>query len=202
MKTSKQIKILAGVTRVRIQLGMTQEMLALYIGVSKSLVSMVENGNRQLPVSALKIIHDLEKALQHPAEAAPATPIKKEVAATPLDSWQQAQLNIKQLRLKELQYEYNRMASRYEQLAKSSGHIRHLLSMPGHKASSRATRLLVFQLGKLCDKMQTCNDAARTRKQWQMALLEQLIKGAQQTQGPVKSNQQIMSGPHLSTLAA
>ncbi len=60
MKAAKKQKVLDGVTKVRIHLRMTQEVLARYIGVSKSLISMVENGHRKLPADALEIIFNLE----------------------------------------------------------------------------------------------------------------------------------------------
>lgn len=178
MKYRKQQRILAGVTRVRIHLRMTQESFALYIGVSKSLVSMVENGNRHLPFKALEKVCKLEQDWQSivATETAVAEP-REAAAAKTADSWQQAQLRAKQLRLQELQYEYKKMTARYEELMKTATHFQQLLNMPRHEPGSRERKVLEFQMFKLDQELKTCDFAARTRKKYKIALLEQLIKG-------------------------
>ncbi len=203
MKTSKQLKILAGVTRVRIHLGMTQQMFAQYLGVSKSLISMVENGNRQLPAKAMMMICELENGLESTTESAEAMPQTIAAsAANPANSWQQAELYVKQLRLQELQYDYARMNRRYEQLAKSLAHIGQLLNMPDHAASSRGRKILEFQLFKLGQQLKSCDYAARAKKEFQIGLLEQLIKGEEQTQEATTSNMELMPRLHLPKVAA
>ena len=178
-------------------------MFAHYLGVSKSLISMVENGNRQLPAKAMNIICELENGLESTTETAAAMPESVKVsAAKPANSWQQAELYIKQLRLQELQYEYARMNRRHEQLAKSLAHIRQFLYMPCRAASSRGGKVLEFQLFKLGQQFKSCDYAARAKKQFQIALMEQLIKGEEQAKEATTSNMELMRRLHLSKVAA
>lgn len=57
------MRVLSGVTAVRVALGLTQLALAEILGVSKSLISMVENDKRRLPVKALVRLAEMEKAV-------------------------------------------------------------------------------------------------------------------------------------------
>jgi len=63
MKLRKKMRVLSGVTAVRVALGLTQLALAESLGVSKSLISMVENDKRKLPVKALARLVEMEKAV-------------------------------------------------------------------------------------------------------------------------------------------
>ncbi|RYZ24025.1 MAG: XRE family transcriptional regulator, partial [Sphingobacteriales bacterium] len=61
MKMSKKLKVLAGITRIRVKLGWSQQQLACYLGISKSMISMIENGNRQIPPAAFLRLCELER---------------------------------------------------------------------------------------------------------------------------------------------
>lgn len=63
MKLRKKMRVLSGVTAVRVALGLTQLALAEILGVSKSLISMVENDKRHLPFKALVRLAEMEKAV-------------------------------------------------------------------------------------------------------------------------------------------
>ncbi len=203
MKFSKQQRVLAGVTRVRIHLRMTQESFALYIGVSKSLISRVENGKRQLPVKALHKICDLEKDWHFIVEAEAATLQKKEAAtAKTLDKLQQIQLYRRQLRLQELQYEYKKMTERYGQVTTASGLVKGLLNRCGHEAGSRERTILEFQLFKLDQQLKSCCYATRVNKQNQIALLEQLLNGEQVNEQKTMSDIGMLRRPLLPQIAA
>ncbi len=50
--------------RLRETLGLSQEQLAIYLGVTRSLLSMAEMGKRSLPVKAFVKLSELEKSLR------------------------------------------------------------------------------------------------------------------------------------------
>ena len=60
MKGYRQLKKLQGIGATRLRLGLTQELFALELGMSRSLLSKVENRERSLPLAALAKLSEME----------------------------------------------------------------------------------------------------------------------------------------------
>ncbi len=94
------------------------------------------------------------------------------------------------------------MTQRYEDVMKTATHFKQLLNMPGNEPGSSERIVLEFQMFKLDQELKTCDFAARTKKQYKIALLEQLIRGEQVKQPANKSNTALFRWPLPPQLAA
>ena len=130
MKYRKQVRILQGVTAIRIKLGLTQLALAQYLGISKSLVSMVENGHRSLPTAALIKISELEMAA---ADAAIRTKGKSMILhkSHTADPRQELRVNIDRLQQSQRQYRMEKNNEQYSRIAGAIIVVQSLLDHPG-----------------------------------------------------------------------
>jgi transcriptional regulator with XRE-family HTH domain len=63
MKSFNRFKTMQGIGAVRTRLGLSQELFAMELGISRSMLSKVENKNRTLPTSALVKLAALEISL-------------------------------------------------------------------------------------------------------------------------------------------
>lgn len=161
MKRSKKLKILRGVTAVRVKLGLTQLALAQYLGISKSLVSMVENGHRNLSSASLAKLAGLETGIdieQLPGEESPTdqTPLREPAQ---VDSFRNARKKINALYILELQYRLNIMNNRCTEITGSLLKLERLLQMQ----AGQANQVLVQQHKLLCKKLKSCDETSQAK---------------------------------------
>ncbi|RYY44789.1 MAG: XRE family transcriptional regulator [Chitinophagaceae bacterium] len=118
MKSSKKIKLLRGITAFRIVAGMTQQVFAQQLGVSKSLISMVENGKRKLPTPALLKLSRLEIKYHADINASRAASDQQSCPFDdrPLKNISDAAERSKIIRVQELKYELIKVRHRQQEM--------------------------------------------------------------------------------------
>lgn len=175
MKLSKKLKILRGVTAVRVKLGLTQLALAQYLGISKSLVSMVENGHRNLSSASLAKLAGLETGIDIEQLTGEESPTDQNPLREPaqVDSFRSARKKINALYILELQYRLNIMNNRCTEITGSLLKQERLLQMQ----AGRANQVLVQQHKLLCKKLKSCDETARLKLRSKIVMLHLIITG-------------------------
>ncbi len=144
-----------GIKELRLQLGLSQEKLAEYLGIPRSSLSMSEAGQRCLPVKALQMLALLQQSLQstdHKNNQRLAASIS---TTAPVEI--QAALRNKNHEL-ELEYLRNRlyaMASRYKEL--ESNHITAQRMLIITYENPEENRFWEDQKRNIYIKMKACN---------------------------------------------
>ncbi|MBC7936489.1 MAG: helix-turn-helix transcriptional regulator [Rhizobacter sp.] len=179
MKLSKQIRILRGVTAVRVKMQMTQLAFAHYLGISKSLVSMVENGRRSLPAAALVKITQLEMAFDTARKGhaimMPATIAINETADQ--QYIREGREAINRLDLARLQYRLKRMAEKY---ASSTNALQYLEWAMKLRAPSQESGGLELAKQQLMIKLRRCIEPAQAKLKGKIAMLEIILRAGKQ----------------------
>lgn len=165
-----------GVTAIRIIAGMTLQNLAVYLGVSKSLLSMVENGQRYLPQAALYKLTQLQMAFNTmPAGYRKAT----EASSTPkYDGVRigRATKSGHSLHLSQLKYELVRMESKHAAIQEAICLLSWALENMSLPAGSAERTALEFQLFQLKRKVPACSGQKHSVLRAKIALLEELVE--------------------------
>ncbi|MBC7937104.1 MAG: helix-turn-helix transcriptional regulator [Rhizobacter sp.] len=181
MKLSRKLKVLNGVTCIRVRMGITQQALAQYLGISKSLVSMVENNRRTLPFSALKRVSELEinvceagVLLGNQGYKLPA--YEESVSEKMI---REGREEINRLRLKELQFQLNHMITRHQSILAELQHLNLAINVTDSQTSAFGLRS--FERGKelLLKKLNRCDQRARAKIEGKIAMLEHIIASYQ-----------------------
>ncbi|RYZ48806.1 MAG: XRE family transcriptional regulator [Sphingobacteriales bacterium] len=177
MKGFRQFKKAQGIGATRLRLGMTQEVFAMELGISRSLLSLAELGKRSLPTFALAKLAALEVSLAgletiRGAEAAAA-------GIQPEDQFDNdhaaALLHYKEMQCRanadKKQWDLDIMIARYGQLRTSLDEAEQLLAnVPGDMDNSYhcTMNILCFSLRR---KISKCDIPAQNALRHKIALL-------------------------------
>ncbi|MBC7937449.1 MAG: helix-turn-helix transcriptional regulator [Rhizobacter sp.] len=148
MKASKQYHKMQGLAATRLRLGISQQAMALELGISNSFLSRIENGERIIPAAALAKLSALEITIAAAATVQPLQAVQGETWSTAeKESFARAALDKgERCRQKaaKLQLDLDIMTTRYNQLCESLNKIASLISQPaanGEAAPGRASHL-------------------------------------------------------------
>lgn len=176
MKASKKIKLLQGVTAIRVRLGLTQAQLAEQIKVSRSAISMLESGKRTIPTAALIRLSKLEISLMNTGfsdEDLIRGLNEKEKA---LEKMQMLRIAGYRLQVGELRYKVNQMKTRFGELSEASNNLRFLLQ---NSTDAVQTARLRMALERVEAKIKRCDRQAQAKLEGRMAQLEIIIAASE-----------------------
>jgi transcriptional regulator with XRE-family HTH domain len=176
MKAFNHFKTMQGIGATRLRIGMSQEAFATELGISRSMVSMSERGERRLPMSALAKVSALEiriaaaamissKEQMHPMEQCEGilnehSPFlfkyKAESCRLAADS-KECKLQV--------------MIARYNQLRRSLDELELLVKTCPADTDSFQSRKLRFLQTELGFKLNRCSVAAQNALRTKIALL-------------------------------
>jgi transcriptional regulator with XRE-family HTH domain len=132
MKAYRKYKTAQGIGAIRTRMGLTQQAFAIELGISKSLVSMVENHQRNLPTSALVKLAAMEKAIavkSTPADQRKPHPVELEEDG--MNEHAPSAMYFKEmncrLEAQKQQYRLNQMEINYSQLRQSLENLEKLI---------------------------------------------------------------------------
>lgn len=172
MKTRKKLQLLGGITAIRVKAGVTQAAFARYLGISKSLVSMVENGRRSLPSAALTKLSELEIQFQQQPTLGTFSqqPVFRESAT--VTSRRQLQEPVKRSRLMELQYRLKRMELLRQETLVALQYLHHI--------QTGTTGFTFISLGRekrrLTKRLGRCGETARAAIEGKITMLEIVLE--------------------------
>jgi transcriptional regulator with XRE-family HTH domain len=177
MKASRQIKLLQGVTAIRVRLGFTQKQFGEYLLISRSTVSMIEGGKRIISAAALRRISQLEISLLKTGYG------NAELIGEPgeteklLEKKEMLTRERNLLLLSELRYKLNRMKMKFEELGEAAYNLRWLLA-----ESTDAAQTARFQIArdKVAVKLKRCDRQAQAKLEGRMAQLEIIIAASEE----------------------
>lgn len=176
MKLRKQLKLLMGITAIRVQQHMTQAELALYLGVSKSLISMVENGHRSLPLSALKKLADLQirlcKARTAGESDVPSTVVMESPRETTMRPYRK---RANRANLAYLKSSLVRMTDRYDSIQQAILQIECLLRFPAGEESVFDIKTWTRHTNQLQQRLDNCGLYAQAKLRGKIAMLETMV---------------------------
>lgn len=175
MKARKKFHLLQGITAIRVKMGITQQRLAEYLGVSKSLVSMVENGRRRFPFHAFMCLAKLEAAFQNGEIQLPdATVFKRpDQQECPYQcAIRKARERKKEIALEECRFKLMMMEMKYEELMDQ---LRHLRTVQQFDPGSFDGRRLEPGIKQLMKKLKSCDIQAQAVIRGKMAMLEIIV---------------------------
>ena len=170
MKTRKKLKLLQGITAIRVKAGITQLALAQYLGISKSLVSMVENNRRSLPLAALLKLSELEQQFQQGSETPFRLPVYQE--STVEAATRSLKETVKRSHLAQLQYRLHKMELLREETLAS---LQYLHRMQPATAGLPFT-IFEREKQKLLKRLKRCDEMACATIKGKMAMLEMVLE--------------------------
>ena len=177
MKLSKQFRVLSGPTAIRIKMGLTQLALAKYLGISKSLVSMIENGNRSLPLAALLKISELEihfaQLTASGNDAALTLPVYQESATEKTIRMSKEKAN--QLRLSQKKYELKWMAIKQQEIIRPIRQLDVAMAFENQYGAPGDNNPLAMSRKALLKKLKRCDQQAIAKLEGKIARLEIVI---------------------------
>ncbi|RYY63834.1 MAG: XRE family transcriptional regulator [Chitinophagaceae bacterium] len=177
MKLSKQLRVLSGPTAIRIKMGLTQLALAKYLGISKSLVSMIENGNRSLPLAALLKISELEIHFAQLSasgnDAALSLPEYQESATEKTIRTSREKAN--ELRLSQKKYELKWMAIKQQEIIQQIQQLDIAIAFESQYGAPGDDSPLVISRKGLLKKLKHCDQQAIAKLEGKIAQLEVVI---------------------------
>jgi len=171
MKAFKQYKRQQGIGATRIRLGLSQQDFAIQLGVSRSLVSKVENRVRSLPLAALAKLSALETVLA-------GAPVHHGMAGKEQGTSEQAAFYLHSkgmdycLEIQRLQYRLNGMEAGYQQLCRSLQTIETLLATDAGKEARLGQGFLQLQRHSISRKLIKCALPAQAALRQRIALLQ------------------------------
>jgi transcriptional regulator with XRE-family HTH domain len=177
MKTFKQIRKLEGIAATRIRLGMSQQAFAIELGISRSLLSRVENRQRTLPTATLVKLAVLEMALvttdktSGPGYSMPGKDIG---GHSPLSTVNFTKTTC-QLEVVTLQARLRHMMTRYAQAIQSLSHIDKLMAAAENEVGRFASVYLHVHRYNIRRKINKCNPAAQAALRYKIALLQAAV---------------------------
>lgn len=189
MKLSKKLRVLRGVTHIRVKMGVSQLALAQYLGVSKSTISMVENGHRRLPGAASYKLVELELDF-HKRSIQPNDPLYKLPACSESElekAIRKGRERVNGITLELMRIRLARMTLRYKETLEE---IRHLdLVINFAKLQTPAFHLLSLEQARppLLKKLKRCDAQARAKIEGKIAML-QIVEASYLTQ-PVEDKE-------------
>ncbi len=162
---------MSGIQHLREKFGLTQEQFAIYLGVTRSHLSMAEKAARSLPTKALLKLAALEKSLHSrtPHQTAQLQKLRNADAARIRRYAKKCMALVAEQknRLAALQAGYQQCL----QVMLAAGHLRRQLP-PGDAGKKERLWLEVLETQTL-EKMQSCSYAAQVILQLRISALEQ-----------------------------
>jgi transcriptional regulator with XRE-family HTH domain len=168
MKTRKKLKLLQGITAIRVKAGITQLALAQYLGISKSLVSMVENGRRKFPLAALLKLSELELQFQQQQGSEIPFKLPAYTQSAAEASMRRLKESIKRNYLKQLQYRLKMMEELHEETLASLQYLHRM-----QKDTAGITfNILELEKRKLLKRLERCDETACATIKGKITMLE------------------------------
>ena len=182
--------VLEGVTGIRVRMGITQETFARYLGISKSLVSMVENKRRSLPFAALTRLSELEISFQkEQAGKAYAIPDHEETGAEKMI--REGRDSINRLRLLQLQSEYDFKMANHDEIILELQQLDKAIDIVRQQGCTASLHIFEAAKTRLLKKLKPFNAKARAKIQGKIAML-QIIMAACETSLQVPPQHEII----------
>lgn len=159
---------------VREQLGISQELLASYLGVTRTLLAMYETNERSLPTDALLRNAELVLAIQHHAtEASPKLlQYQSKLTAIAKKEWQEKRkaceydLLLAKRKLSILQQQY-------QQAITAINTTHYLLNQLSDDVKNKRTKIALEIIeGESLIEMNSCNELAQQKLQLQINTLQ------------------------------
>lgn len=174
MKGYRQLKKLQGIGATRLRLGLTQELFALELGMSRSLLSKVENRERSLPLAALAKLSEMEKRLSlHPALPGGAMHLERpQHASLPTADFTMVRRAREEPQLKELRKKLEQMQQSYAVLGASMACMEQLMQADPGYPSNPGSVYLQIQCYTLQCKLKKCGPTAQNGLHLRIQLLE------------------------------
>lgn len=173
--------LLRGVTALRVKMNVSQAVFAQWLGVSKSLISMVENGNRSLPTAALIKISELEIAweaktqqsviLPYTEPARPESPRRQQIRTS-------RENNNRRYR-SILQYRLARMKESWQAVLQGFQLIELAMTSHGKDIGSPSYSALQLATLQLHQKLRRCNTQEQAKLEGKIAMTEIVIASYQ-----------------------
>ena len=179
MKTGSDHPQTQGLADIRQQLGLSQQLMAYQLGISRSLVSRAEKYNRSLPAAALQKLAALEKRMATAdivvtRFSLPKTDISNKngiITAKKFNTAEEAKLEVLTVKL-------SQMKERYQQLQQQLADLM-AMKQAGEGSAELAPALLELQHYKLLRKLHHCNIPAQQKLEHKIYLLTADIMLAQ-----------------------
>ena len=188
MKATKKLKKLQGIGATRVRLGLTQELFALELGLSRSLLCKVENRQRSLPLTALSKLAEMEKRLSSivaaRGQAIPAETLQN-VTTTPDDDTRAPSARY-ELQLQRLQEKLIQMQQSYAALGVSLDCMEGLMNSDPGYPSNEGSVYLQIQCFTLQCKRNKCGLPAQASLQFKIHLLKAAVALQQDLQAQLK----------------
>lgn len=177
MKAFKHYKRLKSATSLRLKLGLSQQAFARQIGISKSLVSMVENGRRSLPTQALLKIAELETTLAALEKSGSASlpGVGRATQKAPGFRNKPMRAKINGMKHSENGVRLARMIERYQKTTDALRKLEFLLDASGMEMTAAARQLWEISYNDLCVRLRSCDANAQAKLKATLARLEVLV---------------------------
>lgn len=163
---------------LRDQLHLSQEDFALYLGVSRSLLSLYEKGLRSLPTPALLKLGSLETLYNHSMQKKFIVPENK-VASRELQKHDEKMRKLFQLNKKKCQYkifqlehQLNDMIDKHARAKAWSELLTVLLEVAAVEKSNKDRRLLEVQQDSVIKKLVRLGNASQAKLRVQIEILK------------------------------
>jgi transcriptional regulator with XRE-family HTH domain len=177
MKAYRKYKTLQGIGSIRIRLGLTQQAFAVELGISRSLLSLVESRSRTLPTAALVKLAAMEAAIAgacnpyaagkpHPAESQDTGADKYAPAAI-----QGREMNSR-LQAAQQQYRLKQMELNYGQLRQNLQNIEQVIGAGAFLDGHFSTGFLEGQRYNILRKLSNCNLPAQLALRHKIVMLQ------------------------------
>ena len=177
MKLVKQLKVLRGITGIRIKIGLTQLALARYLGVSKSTISMVENDKRRLPEDALMRITRLEidyfAHQQQSTDLAFSLPVYQESSTEIVIRQQKEKLH--RTTLTELRSKLRLVEASYRETLEQLANLEKVLVYVAGQTTDLGSSGLLETKQKLLKKLKRSDLQSQAKLQGRIAMMEIII---------------------------
>ncbi len=176
MKAYKYYKRMQGIGAVRIVLGLTQEAMAMELGVSRSLLSKAENKTRSLPTAAmikLAALHARMVELQKTKENDTIPGAAATAAATSELSNMPVFALIKKMELQaaQLQHDLNVMIHMHGHLVQCLANVEGLLYAPQNQDAGKGLAYLKIHRAIIIRKITRCGPVMQAALRKKIALL-------------------------------
>ncbi|RYY50554.1 MAG: XRE family transcriptional regulator [Chitinophagaceae bacterium] len=173
MKMLKKIIVLRGPAALRVRMGVTQEVFAQYLGIATSTVSMIESGQRPVPMKALIKLTEIEMAFARQGSLAAMAP----ALLTPASGgWEQEKEkrrhNSRVMSVGQVKYRLQKMVACYEELMKNFSWVQLGMELHGQMEGSMAQAAMVRANFALKAKLRRCDPAQQAKLRARLAMLE------------------------------
>lgn len=178
MNHRKKFRLLHGAGALRVKMNVSQEIFAQYLGISKSTVSMVENGHRSFPTRALVKLTEMEIAyasgeFNRNTSAAAPTVLQSAHEKEMLERKQ----HINRLDLSLVKYRLAKMTEQYTEIITGLSYIRFAQQLHGRQPGSQCCLAMERAMFTQQIKLRRCNPQRLARLEGRIAMLEVAVAG-------------------------